>query len=680
MTRRPWVFGAGVAAACAAHSIPRTPPGIDEPRYELHRHFEGLNEDVLLVKTPERVYVVRADRSELSYMAFLDEERSAYRQRFGNVSPESRLRIDAAHANDHVPLAVEFEIPDVDWDDYALRIQLEGGGGAARELTVRLAEARRRIVPMLESQGLQVTAESMSMPMVFGRAAGQSIRQLRRVEGVTLHVDDAGHEFVDAAPNSVTHPHIDVAFGQNGTAGSYAATQKIGILEGWSAPIYDSHEAFAFNSLPVSYLSPPSIRACGQCVPGDEVCSFSGSRCESVHTSHVASVISAARQGQPWSSAQAQLFLHNGTAAGGGGGVCTLSGRDAAYNAFRFAGVSVVNMSFSCFPGAGMGQVEDYYARVFGIHTAQSDANTGSAVPPPACPWTLNANCVAATTAANGFFSGWSENPGDRDEPDVVALGENVDVLDFNGPTTWYHDSGTSFATPIIASTLALLRERCLNNGRVLTPRAGRAILRQAGWGRNIAGWRYETPAKTGKFDNGEDGGGYALADWAAPWCDPNTPNITLGDAAIRLSRGMPGPTGNAPPSGPPPQAVKEGVRLQSSTAPGPSDGRKYQLLASYSLSAGQRLRVVVTWDACATIGNDPPATAIPDFDVFLYTNAPPVPRYYYSSQSFDDNVEGFDVTVSDSGTYDVYLAWPIGAVGCGGSSTVSVSWTTQWL
>lgn len=51
--------------------------------------------------------------------------------------------------------------------------------------------------------------------------------------------------------------------------------------------------------------------------------------------------------------------------------------------------------------------------------------------------------------------------------------------------------------------------------------------------------------------------------------------------------------------------------------------------------------------------------------------------RYYYASQSNDDNNEGFDVSIPETlaGTYEVWLAWPDGAVGCGGAPGALFGW-----
>src|SRR5689334_6570760 len=111
-----WSAALAIAAACGGASEGIRP--LDDGRYTLRKYFVGLDEEVLLVKDPSRVYAIRADGSELPYLALMDHEATAYRQRFGNADLFLARRLDTMDPNDLVTVAVEFE---VDWTSLAPR-------------------------------------------------------------------------------------------------------------------------------------------------------------------------------------------------------------------------------------------------------------------------------------------------------------------------------------------------------------------------------------------------------------------------------------------------------------------------------------------------------------------------------------------------------------------------------
>ncbi len=85
-----------------------------------------------------------------------------------------------------------------------------------------------------------------------------------------------------------------------------------------------------------------------------------------------------------------------------------------------------------------------------------------------------------------------------------------------------------------------------------------------------------------------------------------------------------------------------------------------------------------LAWDSCPVgSSGQAPAAVETDYDLFLYNEDKQV--YVYSSQSFDDNTEGFDVTLPDDGTCTVYYAWPEGAKGCGDSGFEPFAWAVTW-
>jgi hypothetical protein len=269
-----------------------------------------------------------------------------------------------------------------------------------------------------------------------------------------------------------------------------------------------------------------------------------------------------------------------------------------------------------------------------------------------ACAYQTNAVCVGAvkhdlsmwsnTVTANPFGS-------DREEPDVVALGgdnatcgNTVHAMKAN--TSALDDwtgffNATSAATPVVTSMMALTREYCVGLGRGFSPRWTRAILK-ASLGANPTGWRYETPGKT---PTAKDGAGFMYAEDVKSWCSPGDSKES-GDAPIDLAGGGPGPSGTPPPREPPIGPFN--VKPLSGANPGPSDGRKYQALKTFSFNKNARLRAVISWDACATAPvASQPVRVVPDFDLFLHTPNRGG-KYVFSSQSVSDNSEGFDIDI----------------------------------
>jgi hypothetical protein len=72
------------------------------------------------------------------------------------------------------------------------------------------------------------------------------------------------------------------------------------------------------------------------------------------------------------------------------------------------------------------------------------------------------------------------------------------------------------------------------------------------------------------------------------------------------------------------------------------------------------------------------PVAIATDYDIFLYEQSP-TPRWWYSSQSVNDSVEGFDVALPEYGHYQVYLSWPNGSSGCGGGGSEPFAWAATW-
>ncbi len=530
----------------------------------------------------------------------------------------------------------------------------------------------------------RVTMSSTDVLLKIGRAPN--------IINVSSNWAHAGRN--DSGPtNLVTAHHIDTAWNA-ATPALFGANQKVGFMELISPGhrVYDAHEAFSQNAVAPTYQNPTPVlcsvdtdcdagcktSSCFASDPEffcDDVCR--NGKCVDAHLSKVAGVVSSTRGGTPWSAARASLYFANEAL-----NHCDKAENQQAFEWFVNNDVRIVNESYSCNAADDVGQIEDYYTQVFGVHVIKTAGNSATV---RACPNHLNSVCVGATrldlhmadysttqNPVNAHGDGY-----DREEPDIVAMGgaageqcvgyESVDLLGLQSPTDWGGaGAGTSFSAPIVTSMVALLQEKC----GYIDPIVMRALL--AGAARDVdpdasnflPGWRYSTPAH---FRDLGDGAGFDLADLLG------CPTGQLEE--IDLRDGVPGPVGDAPPSGPPPQSL--GLRIQSSgVTPGPTDGRLYKRLAEVKFSRDGRLRYSVHWNACAEepLGY-PQATVVPDFDLFLFDRTRG--RYYYASQSNDDNNEGFDVSIPETlaGTYEVWLAWPDGAVGCGGAPGALFGW-----
>ena len=113
---------------------------------------------------------------------------------------------------------------------------------------------------------------------------------------------------------------------------------------------------------------------------------------------------------------------------------------------------------------------------------------------------------------------------------------------------------------------------------------------------------------------------------------------------------------------------------MENRTLPGPGDGRIGNVVFETDVSANHRIRISLAWNSCPTgkVGNAP-TTVITDYDIFLLETSP-TPRYWYSSQSVDDSVEGFDEEVPETGHYQVWLGSPKGAPGCSALGSAGLS------
>ncbi|CAN5486968.1 hypothetical protein BH09MYX1_BH09MYX1_25230 [soil metagenome] len=422
---------------------------------------------------------------------------------------------------------------------------------------------------------------------------------------------------------------------------------------------------------------------------------------------------------------------------------CSANGIARAYDWFSDPGnaVHIVNESYHCrggFAGYWDGRAADFsgdeFARTADIFITKSAGNQGSDPNEEACPYSLNKLCVGGVNSKHEMscFSNWV-NPGgylggpnrtDREEPDLVAFAgsstngwdhassgycgqppEGVETARLQSTSSWWdrtdvgtaingdlapRSAGTSYAAPAVASLAAFLRSNC-TNGFSLDHRQLRAILMASAFVANPEGganWRYSTP---GKQNDARDGAGFADAASALAVCnqtggtDPRLHAIH-GSGTIDTTKGDDPPPGpclfGCDPLGPPPSGQGQRI-LNVGTIPS-SATRSVQELYAVRLDAGSRIRFVFSWDACAT-DRESSGTfrkglpkVKPDFDLFLYNRS--AAQYVYTSQSNDDNNEGFDVVIPSGydGDYRVLVGWPKGASACSGFQE-GYAWATAW-
>jgi hypothetical protein len=349
--------------------------------------------------------------------------------------------------------------------------------------------------------------------------------------------------------------------------------------------------------------------------------------------------------------------------------------------------VFVVSESFDC-PGTyginamNDGLAQDYYTRVYNLTVVRAAGNMARDDPShAACDFTLNAICVGGVThqnAVNCISTTLNPRGHDREEPDVMALaggacsGEDtvigVDIADITRtPSNWTKSAGgTSYAAPQVAQLVALAQEDC----GIGDERQVRSYIRNSAYGGNPSDTLYSTP---GLGIDYKDGAGVVTALTLGACTAENQPTQGSFAQAVTLTGGRAAPfAADCPNCGHPLglQPLRTGLGFS------PTDGRKYLRVANVP-TGGTRIRASLSWDSCTSVNatNAPGAPSV-DFDMFLVDSAHN--RVIYSSQSNDDNNEGFDVDLRQfgAGDYTIYVGWPNGAMGCTGGTTENIGFS----
>ncbi len=630
---------------------------------------------VTFVKTAARNDAVLPDGSIYAPDVLRALDRKAWFEKHGALS---QSLVDAiasrlfGEGDPWVPVGVSFDpLADMDGLEEASRstdasMRREG----ERALGAAIATRRKELLPAWEAAGLVTTQVQDSIPIVFGEVRLSQLDALaRRPEVVSVINDFEGEATPMAAPNSMSDPGIDTKL--NVGAGLVGEGQSLGMITVHNCGVFRSHEAFQLVPGGIQYSNTP--RACttaadcdGYCAPGMLDIACGGGTCMSKHDNSVLSAAIASRGGAAWGAAKSKAYVFNGPNA-----ACSPMNAVTAYTYFTANAVSTVINTTGCSPlNNDIGSVIDWFARKNQVLTVEASGDTphctgGTGPLCVACPGTLNALCVGGSTPGGAAASAVaiSTNPDskvDREEPDLVALDENVDVADVTGPTAWTTNSGTSFSAPTVAAFAALVKEGC-SSWSVANDEVGtRALLQASTYTRNPDGTRYSTQYWLPAPVDQKDGSGAIDATTPLYFCTPGgsgPPTFHFGGLIDLGSGGGPAPTGKA--------GGNLGKAPLSHAVPDSLDAWLYAKMADVgSVTAGQRIRFALTWDSCPTAATStvPPSIAT-DFDLFLFDTESTL--WVYGSQSVSDNSEGFDVKAPSTSKYAIYLRWPKGAKGC---------------
>lgn len=373
-------------------------------------------------------------------------------------------------------------------------------------------------------------------PMVIFTAGDVELRKLSKIPFFTKIVDgrslQASPSALNGIPSSATTSYSDLAYAARGVTGNGI---KVGIVEsfgdtdkypGVGCQIWEAHEAFgALTGVKYMHSQPLTCSRNSDC---DVVCGYDhlnpgacrNGVCVEPHSSLVASRVAAnqvhSKYGGPWHAGRSELFIANNFEHDGfftpKGYVITPERLNASYHWLMSQDVRIINESYELAqPGFNFRSVlSDWYTRYRGMTFVQASGNFEEGEDKEVRCTGFNSLCVGAfddnqdsDRDPKNFqfsfdFSRWkniySGTPDalEVEKPDLVAEGSTVsNVLDFQAnlepgnpglsTTTWGLRHGTSFASPVVAGAIALMREDCAaSRPEILSPLMTRAILRTA--------------------------------------------------------------------------------------------------------------------------------------------------------------------------------------------------------
>ncbi|MEM9697048.1 MAG: S8 family serine peptidase, partial [Myxococcota bacterium] len=421
------------------------------------------------------------------------------------------------------------------------------------------------VLDELAARGIAFRVGALSH-FVFAYVTRAQLSSLSHSPGVSRIVaaeegDGDRREFSppDTPGNSLTSAEIVTTYnmvGLNGgppLGGVPGGAQRIGIVENAGCRLFSEHEAF--TGISITEESTTGLEDCqtdlgcrDQCSgPGNPNASCIQGFCVDSHASYLLSAMAhvlenGAGDPQGYGAHEAQFF-HPTIGAPDSFGVpriiCNDQGWLAAYEYLADSGVTTVAESVACNNlSRPDGVTQDFFARWADMaifRAAGNDAEASTAIP---CR-PVNATCVGGFVDGNTIDPNSSHmNPGtpqnDREEPDIVALSREVDVISTQQParglngyqpaldpppntSDWQQRNGTSYAAPAMAALGALTKQDC---GGALNHNALRALMMTTAWAYNPDGAPYSTPGE----GDGKDGAGGPTAETTRLLCGEANP------------------------------------------------------------------------------------------------------------------------------------------------------------
>jgi hypothetical protein len=295
-------------------------------------------------------------------------------------------------------------------------------------------------------------------------------------------------------------------------------------------------------------------------------------------------------------------------------------------------GADVINMSWGgCALSGEMNdrcRWVDYLVKTYWVNIVVAAGNTPNCGGDTHVSNPANAFNVIAVGSINDFDNGdWSddvmssfsqwENPvsahNDREKPEVVALGEDVNMTSTSSPWVGYVNSGTSFAAPAVTGQVALLLDR--NSSLFYWPEAVKAIIMASAF-HNIEGDEIPNPGNNWTATDDRDGAGAVV--------------MAIADSV-----------------------AANGWFHTQYIEPSSFDPSGYiELTGVIPAVAGDTWRVVLCWDATASGPPDYTSDTLnADLDLSIYS---PGGSYVTGSSSWDNSYEICQFVASQTGNYTI--------------------------
>lgn len=487
----------------------------------------------------------------------------------------------------------------------------------------------------------------------------------------------------------------------------YGEGQRVGLIEDPRCLLYDTHEAFS-AAPDITYHTGTSTYV--QCTMNSNCASYCGDTpgvclatkrtavtgkkyCVDPHASQVASAFMASKPPDLWGAAKARLYHANAGSDPSELVACDPVDFADAYAWLDRNGVTTtINSSQAC-NYAGM--TEDWYARNQEITVVRAAPNSDQDNTFLSCV-SGSSLCVGGVKTNGTFFGAFvnfmvGQNVSDREEPDLVGFsgqtdGDPVEVLDVTGSTSAWATTGhggNSYSAPQVAALAVLLKEYCGSTlGLDADQRMVRAILLASAWyfdPEDVAAGGLAFSTHPGPSNDYKDGAGGPSAQDVVRFCGEGEDDIDVGGTSIDID--LDG-GGSAPPylgesGGATPNSLDLGELAHPLGAgDDPSDWSVEEV--RLELPANTRIRVAAVWDTCPATEYGASSTPIPvtvDLDLWL-CKLPSGPCAAQSRTSADSK-EGFDVTVSAAGDYQILVGWDPDDSYCGSetSEPVAIAW-----